>query len=676
MNGKFVRLALVLVLTSTGLMAQTVLLSEDFSNTTFSNPPAGWSNVATALPGGGALSWDFSNQGMRFLDPPVSGRFAAIDPSWLSSSIATESILTSPPFNPSNGLAALTLEFDHQLRDDNSQAYVELRSGPAGSWQVVRSWVGTDVGWAPGFFGAVVHETIDLTPYFSPGKSMEIRFRGIFKDIYWWCLDNVLVSEIQPSDLAVEAILLPTPLADSCRPPQGNVAVGFQVKNLGTNTITSPFQASFSINGGAPVVESFQPVGGLPPAGSYAAIFSAPASFPAAGQVDLGVAIQLVGDVVPGNDALVRRYGGDGLTNLRGLPFAETFDSLPGTPGTLPPPGWVQDANDGGGTGADWIIQSGPTATAFTGPSRDHTFVGTPTGVYAHIDDPPGSEQAQINLLTPCLDLRTAIAPHLGFWSHSYNLNLPHTSFENELSVDVLAQAGDVLDVFGPYGHDPSLATWNGTAWRLHDVDLSAFVGQIVQLRFRGRTDNGAYGHDIAIDDILVADLMGPSNPGQPARPGVALFDLNDAVNAQGLGPRHGVTGPFSATVSPGGPFRLYYEGAPFQPIALLYGPLNPGSVVYPGTIGQFDIGGPGIDAQGLPLNIAAFIDAIAWANGGFQGFPYDAFYFTDPSGVLLDARTLPNFALPSGLVLTTFQPAIASPTGVKIANAVTVVIL
>ncbi|MCB9831478.1 MAG: hypothetical protein H6807_03315 [Planctomycetes bacterium] len=161
--------------------------------------------------------------------------------------------------------------------------------------------------------------------------------------------------------------------------------------------------------------------------------------------------------------------------------------------------------------------------------------------------------------------------------------------------------------------------------------------------------------------------------PGQAPRPGQAVFDVNDAVNANAHRVTTGEGGPYFSSIDQGSAFVFHFEGGGYQPIALLYGALNPLSATFPGGIGQFDIGGPGVDPQGLPVNIGVFANGIAWSQATAPPLNFDALFFTNTAGVLDVGIAMPPFGLPAGTVLTTFQAAILSSNApfVYISNAI-----
>ncbi len=188
-------------------------------------------------------------------------------------------------------------------------------------------------------------------------------------------------------------------------------------------------------------------------------------------------------------------------------PFVESFDAFGATAfSTTPPSDWEQVPGDNaGGADSDWSFLDGPTVTAGTGPPADHT-TGTPgAGFYAYVED-SGGNYAAVSLDTPCLDLSVLTAPRLTFWFHSNNSQGPGGPNENTLSLDIVefppGGGGPILhpDVFTT-GHA-------GDLWKKAVIDLSAWQGSTIRVRFRASSDGGSFTHDIAIDDVWVGEAV------------------------------------------------------------------------------------------------------------------------------------------------------------------------
>ncbi|MEZ4721416.1 MAG: T9SS type A sorting domain-containing protein [Flavobacteriales bacterium] len=159
-------------------------------------------------------------------------------------------------------------------------------------------------------------------------------------------------------------------------------------------------------------------------------------------------------------------------------PLCETIECSIGN-------GWFNEKN-GEADDIDWRVSSGVTPTEFTGPVTDHT-TGSSNGKYIYLESSDCYFKTAM-LTSPCIDLDDATTPTLTFWYHM------HGGSVGSLNVDVLDSSGWNLNIFNLYGEQ-------GSEWKFASVDLSAFTGQIIVIRFRGTTGNG-FQSDIALDDI------------------------------------------------------------------------------------------------------------------------------------------------------------------------------
>ncbi|MFT7614193.1 MAG: hypothetical protein ACI9J3_003175 [Parvicellaceae bacterium] len=152
-------------------------------------------------------------------------------------------------------------------------------------------------------------------------------------------------------------------------------------------------------------------------------------------------------------------------------------------------PGWKNESSSTIDDN-DWRTDLDGTPSAGTGPSADHTL-GTSTGQYMFTEASGGCTDMEALLLTPCIDLAAMGAPELSFWYHMDGGDM------GTLSIDIfngVTYDNDVWSVSGDLG-----ASWiEGT------YDLSAYAGQIINVRFRGTT-GGDYQSDMALDDIGVS---------------------------------------------------------------------------------------------------------------------------------------------------------------------------
>ena len=153
------------------------------------------------------------------------------------------------------------------------------------------------------------------------------------------------------------------------------------------------------------------------------------------------------------------------------------------------PEGWINEAADD----FDWFVLSGPTPSNNTGPSGDHT---TGSGYYMYTEATnPNNPNKRADLITPNFDLSSFTDVEVGFWYHMYDNTV--NNYMGTLHLDVFLNDGWIEDVMTPISGD------QGNQWHEKMVDLTAYAGEIIKLRFRGITGAG-YASDIAIDDFSI----------------------------------------------------------------------------------------------------------------------------------------------------------------------------
>ena len=143
----------------------------------------------------------------------------------------------------------------------------------------------------------------------------------------------------------------------------------------------------------------------------------------------------------------------------------------------------------------DWFTDEGGTPSTGTGPTVDFN-PGTSAGNYIYVEA-SGCFSQDANLITPCIDLTSATLPQLSFRYHMLGINM------GTLHVDVFDGTSWTLDVMTPISGN------QGSNWNLATVNLSAFNGNTINIRFRGETGT-SYESDIAIDDVQVMEVAAP----------------------------------------------------------------------------------------------------------------------------------------------------------------------
>jgi streptogramin lyase len=145
--------------------------------------------------------------------------------------------------------------------------------------------------------------------------------------------------------------------------------------------------------------------------------------------------------------------------------------------------------SDAEGDDFDWTRYSGGTPSGSTGPSGDHT---TGSGYYVYTEASSPNNPSKTALLEgPCLDLTTKSDATWSFWYHLYGASM------GTLYAEVAAGCGTSwTPVF-------SISGDQGDTWHEANINLSAYDGTSIAIRFRGVTGSG-HTSDMAVDDVLV----------------------------------------------------------------------------------------------------------------------------------------------------------------------------
>ncbi|PWI30617.1 hypothetical protein DI383_03975 [Flavobacteriaceae bacterium LYZ1037] len=142
----------------------------------------------------------------------------------------------------------------------------------------------------------------------------------------------------------------------------------------------------------------------------------------------------------------------------------------------------------------DWRVDENGTPSQNTGPSVDYN-PGTSTGNYIYLEASSCFNQTGI-LESSCMILDANFTYDLNFAYHMYGSEM------GSLHIDILSDGSWSENII------PAISGNQGTSWLTATVDLSAYSGKTVKIRFRGVTGPG-YESDIALDDInLVANPL------------------------------------------------------------------------------------------------------------------------------------------------------------------------
>lgn len=172
------------------LEAQNIFLQEDFSTSSGSTPPAGWT-VQTATGDPAIDVWRFDNPGRRSPAEPIAGKFACFDSDKLSNNTQAEIVyLISPEFNATSN-EPIILKFDQYfLAGYEANCIVEVFDGT--SWiSIYSNNLSSDNPQKSAF---------DITSIVHNKTNVRVRFKWTGNYGWYWIVDNVVVYSQSPSE--------------------------------------------------------------------------------------------------------------------------------------------------------------------------------------------------------------------------------------------------------------------------------------------------------------------------------------------------------------------------------------------------------------------------------------------------------------------------------------------
>ena len=353
-------------------------------------------------------------------------------------------ILESPCFDLS-GVSFAEIQFQYHMLG-SSVGTLELQASTDGStWTTVwtrsgdqgSSWAGVSVG---------------LSSY-SGESELRLRFQGTTANSWQGdlCIDDITVS------------------ASSSAPPVADFSASATTVTAGQSvsftdlSINSPTSWSWSFAGGSPSASSAQnPSVTYNTAGTY--------------NVSLTAANASGSDTETKTAYITVNPAGSGGCNggISSFPYSEGFENGFGD--------WTQASGDD----FDWTRNSGGTPSSGTGPGS-----AAQGSWYLFVESSSPNYSNKVTILSsPCFDLSSASNAAFSFRYHLYGA----TSMGSLQLQARQAGSSTWSTVWSRSGNQ-------GNAWLLANVDLSAFAGDGVELRYVGTTGTTWQG-DMAIDDL------------------------------------------------------------------------------------------------------------------------------------------------------------------------------
>ena len=279
--------------------------------------------------------------------------------------------------------------------------------------------------------------------------------------------------------------------------PTSNVPVSINLRNHGSNDAFN-FVVSYSLNGGAAIADTVKDT--IPPGAEYLHEFqNSGINMQALTNYDFEFLVDYDLDRNPLNDTLRIRTRLVSSTQYS-IPYLNNFEGFSAC-GTSSNCGQTLcNLNDGWNNLSnlhiddhDWRVTSGPSPSTGTGPNQDF-LPGNATGQYLYLEASSGCDSSEAILLSPCLYIDTSASqPTIEYAYHMLGSNM------GKLNVDLITEAGEIINVV------PEVSGNQGANWVVQQIDMLAYKGQVVTLRFKGKTGN-SYESDLALDYFNLFD--------------------------------------------------------------------------------------------------------------------------------------------------------------------------
>jgi PKD repeat protein len=302
-----------------------------------------------------------------------------------------------------------------------------------------------------------------------------------------------------PNDVAASQLLSPGSGSYLSCQDSTTVPVTLRVTNNGINPASS-LEVGYRLDGSLMDMETI--AGPLNPGAFIDHTFASMVRLGSESTHLLDAWVHIVNDANHYNDTLHQATTLVNIATGMNIPQTQDFELFPTCASTFDcgvtvcplGSGWTNLAN-GIDDAIDWRVNTGTTESASTGPDADHS-TGDSTGKYIYLEASDCLSKTA-HLVSPCIDLHAASEPQLIFWYHMYGATM------GELHVDVLSNGVWTLDARSPIIGD------QGNAWHLADLNLTPYVGMVINVRFRGITGPG-FTSDMALDDIRIMETQAP----------------------------------------------------------------------------------------------------------------------------------------------------------------------
>ncbi len=222
--------------------------------------------------------------------------------------------------------------------------------------------------------------------------------------------------------------------------------------------------------------------------------------------------------------------------SLYTAPYTETFDNFDWVASNGFDAGQISPCWDRNATsGYFWTSGQNGTPSFNTGPDADHTS-GSGKFIYAE-----GFNGASPNITSPSIDISGLTNPELRFWYHMFGNSVD--------KLRVLVFDGSTWTSIATISGQQQNASTD--AWQERILNLSAYIGDTIKVRFRAFNTFGAQG-DMAVDDVWIGNTPTCASPSNLSSSASSINSITlawtsgGATNWQIRYREAGTFGPFS----------------------------------------------------------------------------------------------------------------------------------
>ncbi|MFT3909706.1 MAG: choice-of-anchor J domain-containing protein [Ferruginibacter sp.] len=397
------------------------------------------------------------------------------------------------PAAAANPTLTFWMSHDNYFPTDLDSMYVSISTDKGVTWNRINGYRRPDATATTPLWR---QETINLTPY--ANQTIQIGFEGVSKYGNAFSLDDINIS-IAGANATIDSIGVPTV---SCYDAPQTVVV--RAKNIGS-TVIAAGTASITLHiSGANTFASTQVIGGAIPVGGTAQIDFTGIDLSNAGLNVDSAWVTVATDINHADDtAVIETYTASTLSSFPLVEDAET---------TFPVFNWLKRITGGEILWTAWTTPPDfPAYTDIPAMAPGNTFYVFDS--YHLFSNPLGTSGTETRLFSNCIDLAPLNArlpiydgALLTFWmthDSAYSSIDPDGIFLDSLYVSVSTDKGQTWNRIA--GFQRNDITLPGVVWRMESVDISAYVGQTIQIGFEGVSK---FGNAIGLDNITIAGIL------------------------------------------------------------------------------------------------------------------------------------------------------------------------